>query len=351
MFLNHFLRGFFLPACMFCSLSGVAVNAQVAVPDPSQPVPYISAPKPERYASILSNMRPADMPQAEPPSYAITPANDSLSLAQLEQIALGHNPTLCQAAMRIQAAEGQCEQVGLYPNPVAGYISEEIGTHGTAGKQGAFVGQEFVTGGKLKLNRAVASQEVRQAQWAWQTQKYRVLNDVRSGYFDVLSTQQTIDINEQLVRIGEEVVRTAEKMFTAKEVSLVDVLQARIEADMARLSLQIARNRHQAVWGQLTAVIGMPEMPPAPLAGRLQDDLPQLDWAAVLGQALAASPQLAEAREASSGLDVKSPGNMPSGFRTRMSGQGCSTITRSARISPPWKWVCPCRCGTAIRAT
>jgi outer membrane protein, heavy metal efflux system len=218
------------------------------------------------------------------------------SLAQLEQIALERNPTLCQAAMRIEAARGQYQQVGLYPNPVAGYVSDEMGSGGTAGKQGAFFSQEIVTAGKLKLNRAVAGQEIQQAEWAWQTQRHRVLNDVRTNYFEALYAQQTIEINEQLVRIGEENVKAAERLFAAKEVSLVDVLQARVEADSARLQLQNARNRRQSVWGQLTAVIGMPEMTPATLTSRLEENLPQLDWDTILNQLLSGSPQLSEAR-------------------------------------------------------
>ena len=230
----------------------------------------------------------------------IADVNPALTLAQLEQIALEHNPTLCQAVMRIQAARGQQLQVGLYPNPVAGYVSEEMGTNGTAGKQGAFVSQEIVTNGKLGLNRAVAEQEIKQAEWAWQTQRQRILNDVRTIYFDVLYTQQTMEINEQLVRIGEENIKTAEKLFSAKEVSRVDILQAKVESDAGRLQLQNARNRHQSIWRQLTALIGMPEMAPTQLGGRLENDLPDLDWGTALNQVLVGSPQLAEAR---AGLD------------------------------------------------
>jgi outer membrane protein, heavy metal efflux system len=301
MFWNLFLRGSFLPICILLLLGNVCVNAQTSLsilPQPILPEPILNTPADilNRYAAFPPNMQLANIPPAGQPSDEIAVANPGLSLAQLEQIALERNPTLCQAAMRINAARGQCEQVGLYPNPVAGYVSEEMNSGGTAGKQGAFVSQEFVTGGKLKLNRAVAGQEVQQAQWAWQSQRYRVLNDVRTIYYDVLYAQQTIEINKQLVRIGEENVKAAENLFTAKEVSRVDVLQASVETDTARLQLQNARNRHQAIWRQLTAVIGAPEMEPGALAGRLEDNLPQLSWGTVLEQLLATSPQLAEAR-------------------------------------------------------
>jgi cobalt-zinc-cadmium efflux system outer membrane protein len=294
---NLSLRGLFLFLCILLALGGAGVKAQNPLPVPSQPMP--SAPPQQRldnFPVLPPAAQPAEMPPLGPPSIGMAVANPGLTLAQLEQLALQMNPTLCQAAMRIQAANGQLEQVGLYPNPVAGYSSEEMGTHGTAGKQGAFVSQEIVTAGKLKLNRAVVSQEVLQAQWAWQAQMRRVLNDVRSNYYEVLYAQQTIEINEQLVHIGEENLKTAENLFAAKEVSRVDVLQAGVEADTARIQLENARNRHQSVWRRLTAVIGMPEMAPVALAGRLEDSPPQFEWNTALEQILAASPQLAEAR-------------------------------------------------------
>ena len=301
MFSRQFLRGFFLPTCILCILStlgGVCVNAQTmsALKIPPQPTSNSALDRYERYAARLPGIQPVEMPPAGQPSFDIAVPNPGLSLGQLEQIALAHNPTLCQAAVRIQAARGQWQQVGLYPNPVAGYISEEVGTHGTAGKQGAFVSQEIVTGGKLKLNRAVAGQEVEQAEWAWQAQRRRILNDVRAIYYDVLYAQQTIEINERLVRIGAENVKTAENLFAAKEVSRIDVLEASIEADTARLQLQNAQNRRQSIWRQLTAVIGTPEMEPVALAGRLEDDQPQLSWNTAWEQILAGSPQLAQAR-------------------------------------------------------
>ncbi len=43
-----------------------------------------------------------------------------MTIAQLEEMATRCNPTLVQAAARVQAARGQYIQVGLYPNPVIG---------------------------------------------------------------------------------------------------------------------------------------------------------------------------------------------------------------------------------------
>lgn len=218
------------------------------------------------------------------------------SLAELEEMALRCNPTVAQAAHRVEAARGRCVQVGLYPNPVAGYIGSEIGNEGQGGQQGSFVGQEIVTAGKLRLNQNVAMQEVRQAELVWQSQRQRVLTDVRRSFYDVLVAQRTMEITEQLLRIGEEGVRSTEALMKAKEVARADVLQASIEAESARVLLQRARNRHAAYWRSLAAVTGAVNMSPTPLAGEAWDGLSDLTWEDTCNRLLAESPQLASAK-------------------------------------------------------
>jgi len=220
----------------------------------------------------------------------------SLALGDLEQIALENNPTLIQARMAVRAAEGRCLQAGLWPNPTLGYAGADLGIEGTAGQHGAVLGQEFVTAGKLRLGRAAASHEVQQARHVWQAQVWRVLNDVRGGYYDVLLWQKMVEVNRQLVRIGQEGVEVTEKLRAAMEVGEADVLQARIEAETAGLGLSQAEIRHRVVWRQLAAVLGLPEMEPSPLAGDVEAEWPQLESEECLHRLLAGSPELAEAR-------------------------------------------------------
>lgn len=219
-----------------------------------------------------------------------------LTLAELETMAEKHNPTLAQAAARVQAARGQYLQVGLYPNPVIGYQGSEMGNEGRAGQQGAFVGLEIVTAGKLQLNRAVANQEIRQAESFWAVQRFRVLTDVRRSFYEVLIAQRTVELAEQLVGISERGVKAAEDLLKAEEVARVDVLQAKIENDSAKIVLENARNRYTAAWRNLVAVVGNPALQPAPLDGDLLDNIPQLTWEEALNRLLAESPELATAQ-------------------------------------------------------
>src|SRR5579863_2189150 len=72
------------------------------------------------------------------------------TLADAQRIAAESNPTLRQAAAEIRAAQARTKQAALYPNPTVGYSGDEIrgGSQG-GGKQGFFVDQTIVTGGKL----------------------------------------------------------------------------------------------------------------------------------------------------------------------------------------------------------
>ncbi len=83
-----------------------------------------------------------------------------LKLDDLEQMALSRNPTLSEANADIRSAEGLKKQVGLYPNPTVGYYGDEMrGGSYQSGKQGAFVSQTIVLGGKLGAARQTAEQQ------------------------------------------------------------------------------------------------------------------------------------------------------------------------------------------------
>ena len=89
-----------------------------------------------------------------------------------------------------------------------------------------------------------------------------------------LIAQKMIDTNDQMVRIGEEGARAAEQLWAAAEVSRADVLQARIEAEMAKVNRNVAENRHRAAWRRLAGLLGRPDM--APVEAKLRDRL--LRW-------------------------------------------------------------------------
>ena len=73
-------------------------------------------------------------PETLPPAAS---AKETLSLADLEQIALERNPTLVQAATQIDNSRAKALQAGLYPNPTIGYQGDVIGIKNEAGRSTA----------------------------------------------------------------------------------------------------------------------------------------------------------------------------------------------------------------------
>src|SRR5499426_4510253 len=84
----------------------------------------------------------ASPPQTEP----------ALHLEDLERMALQNNPTIGQAEAAIRAAEGRRVQAGLMPNPIIGYLGEELNARAFDQKSEhyVFAEQEVPLGGKLK---------------------------------------------------------------------------------------------------------------------------------------------------------------------------------------------------------
>ena len=249
-----------------------------------------------RTAAYQSAAAPQAPPVADPDEPLPLPVPESsegsLSLAEIEEIALVHNPTLAQATAAISGAEGRYIQGGLYPNPQVGYQGGEIGNDGKAGQQGAYVSQTFVTGGKLELNQHTAAHEIEARQADLQAQRQRVLTSVSIGFYDVLNAQRTVTLSEQLVKISEEGVKTAQALFDAKQAGRVDLLQAKIELNSARVLLRNATNRQTAAWQQLAAVLGQPDRPQERVGGRLDPDGEELGVDALMARILSASPEL-----------------------------------------------------------
>jgi len=217
-------------------------------------------------------------------------------LAELESLALEHNPTLSQSAARVDAAQGRYVQGGLYPNPSVGYIADEVGNSGYGGQHGAFFGQRIVTAKKLQLNRSVATQEIQQAEWAWQAQQQRVVNDVRVAYYEFLVARRAVELQEQLLAIGQQGVKAAEALQAAKESSRADLLQAQVEAEAAAIQVDNARNRSQAAARRLTAIVGVPTLDLEKLEDSLNAELQKVAWDAILERLLTQSPELAQAQ-------------------------------------------------------
>jgi cobalt-zinc-cadmium efflux system outer membrane protein len=238
-------------------------------------------PPPKKMDNGADNSAPPETADGQP-----------LTLADLEQIALTNNPTIPQAGALVQQQQGLTRQAGLYPNPQAGYLRTDADQDGQSQTNGVFLSQTIVTAGKLRLARQAGRQDIQMRQWQLNAQQYRVLNDLRIRYYEVLGAQQAVQAAKDLVKLAEDGLRAAEELLKAKQGARPDVLQAKIQLAAIRTSLQDAEYRHRAAWQQMANVAGVADLPHAPLVGSLEDNIPNLDWNESLQRLLASSPLL-----------------------------------------------------------
>jgi cobalt-zinc-cadmium efflux system outer membrane protein len=199
-------------------------------------------------------------------------AQKVMTLKELQQMALQHNPTLAQAAANIRVAEGRKKQAGLYPNPTVGYEGEQIrGGSFRGGEQGFFIQQDIVTAGKLGLNRNVAEQDRKQTEVAAEEQKRRVLTNVKLAYIQTLAAQQTVELRENLRKLAQDAVETSHQLANVGQADAPDVLEAEVEEQKADLAVIQAEYSQQRLWNELAAVVGDPKLQTMRLDGNLEE--------------------------------------------------------------------------------
>jgi cobalt-zinc-cadmium efflux system outer membrane protein len=206
-------------------------------------------------------------------------AQDALvTLEQVQKIASEANPTLRQAEAEMRAARARQQQSGLYPNPTVAYTGDEIrGGSVGGGKQGFFVQQTVVTGGKLGLSRKMFGKDVKLAEIEAEEQKIRVLSAVKMAFLRVLAAQELLFARRDIATIAQDAVATQRRLMNTGQADESEVLEAEVQAQRTRMSARMQENTLREEWRSLAAVIGQPDLPLATVAGDLEKGWPELN--------------------------------------------------------------------------
>lgn len=234
---------------------------------------------------------PVPVERVAPPSPHLT-----LTIEDLQQLAIENNPTLEQARAITWKALGRHVQAGKYPNPTIAYSAGEVAQDGEAGQQGFYIQQQFVTAGKLEKSQAVAVQTRRQAEQALTMQELRVSNGVRREYYKLLAAKRLRRLADELVSIAEEGKRITQHQLDLKEATRIDLLQAQLEVENAELFRIATEKRTTASRRSLATVVGIATLPAGDIAGDLEQKIPNLDWEQTRQWLVEQSPQLERAR-------------------------------------------------------
>ena len=247
---------------------------------------------------VLMWMTGSAMAQAVLVPSQMPPATTPISLADLERIALETNPTVRAAQAQIDAARGRARQAGAWPNPIAGFTAEEIklGEEDKRGEYGFFLDQTIVLGGKLRLNRAVFDRAAERAEASLELQRLRILGSVRRVFYEALTTDRRIEVQERLATLVSEAVGVTSQLFNVGAADRPDFLESEIEARRVQLELNRAKNRAFALRQELAALVGQVEIANRPLAGSVDQPLPDIEREAALRGIIDQSPQVRAAR-------------------------------------------------------
>jgi cobalt-zinc-cadmium efflux system outer membrane protein len=214
-----------------------------------------------------------------------------LSLPYLEQLAIENNPAIRQASASAHKGMGLRDQVGRRPNPTLEYNGEQLGDAGTD-QHMLTISQDFVTANKLGLNQQVLDQAVQAQLWEVEAQRRRVLTDVRVSFYDALAAQRRYALASDFQTVAVKGVKVAVSRKAALEGSQPEILQAEIQQQEVELQQQQAEYELQAAWKELTATIGLPDLPMSDLIGDLPVEANQRDWETVYLELTAASPEI-----------------------------------------------------------
>ena len=263
--------------------------AQVVTSAVEPPVPGVSF-QLEVALPSRDGVSEEELPMTDSAEVPAKASPEELLLRDVEQQVLSQHPTVREAIAERDAARGRWLQVGLNPNVSAGYSASEIGNDGRAGQEGAYLGQTFVRGGKLQLNRAIASYEIVMRQQDIVAAQQLVLTDARLAFYDLLVLQSRAEILLKLVDLTRQAEATAKQLFDARESPKTDYLQARIELNRIQLDVQttqVALRRAQQV---LATRMALNQLPAARVGGDIEHEVSGMDWQEVRDQVLATHP-------------------------------------------------------------
>ena len=198
------------------------------------------------------------------------------SLAELTAITEQEHPRLRMASAEIESVMGERVQAGLYPNPRMETNNPEIWA-GRDSQVNFGWQQDFITKGKLRLDKAAADQKLRVTEASYVIEKMRVLTQVRVQYIQALAARERLKNSEDILRISKTARDVAAELMETGERTLTDVLLLKNTYERARLAVENNQTRYEAELRQVAIATGIPDLVVADVTGSIDDQPPYYD--------------------------------------------------------------------------
>ncbi|HEY0983992.1 TolC family protein [Schlesneria sp.] len=198
------------------------------------------------------------------------------SLAELTAITEQEHPKLRMASAEIESVMGERVQAGLYPNPRMETNNPEIWA-GRDSQVNFGWQQDFITKGKMRLDKAAADQKLRVTEAMYVVEKMRVLTQVRIQYIQALAARERLKNSEDILRISKTARDVSAELMETGERTLTDVLLLKNTYERARLAVENNQTRYEAELRQVAIAIGIPDLVVEDVSGSINDLPPYYD--------------------------------------------------------------------------
>ena len=216
---------------------------------------------------------------SQPGAETIPPGQEDdsqgVTLDELIRTAMANSPVVREAETLAAAARARAYQASLYPNPTMGHASPQLAGNQT--QYNAYVIQDLVTKGKIRLDTAAAERAAQEAEFNAIRARFDVLTTVRQRFFIALAAQRRVEVLEKMVGITRAAKDTGQRLLNAQLGSRGDVLLLQIELSRAEAELKNAVTLAETSKSQLAAGTGLIALPIPRIRGSLVEALPEYD--------------------------------------------------------------------------
>lgn len=195
------------------------------------------------------------------------------SLMDLTAIAEQEHPKLRKARSEIEAAMGARVQAGLYPNPRMETNNPEIWA-GRDSQVNFGWQQDFITKGKLRLDKAAADQKVRVSESNYVVEKMQVLTQVRIQFIQALAARERLRNSEEILAICKSARDVSVDLLDVGERNLTDVLLLKNQYERARVAVEMNQTNFEAELRQLAMATGVADFVVTDVSGTTISDHP-----------------------------------------------------------------------------
>jgi cobalt-zinc-cadmium efflux system outer membrane protein len=231
---------------------------------------------------------------------AVSRADESvITLKDLEQEALANNPEIQMANKRSESAVDRKSLASALPDPMIGYMVQNVGSPGTwsvgtedMSMQGVVFTQEIPFPGKLGTKGRAAGKEAERTEEASRETKLKVLNNLRSAYYEYFFAYRSGEILVQTKEILKNFQRIAETRYATGQGTQQDVIRAQLEVSMILDRIAEMEQKKESQASIINSLVGRDPLAPLGRPDELPRTPPSVSIDAMAKMALDHSPVL-----------------------------------------------------------